>query len=182
MAGIAQQKQDNREEDNYEISEITVEENIGLESCEDLNEIASEFDTRENVEKIVIAENRPLVRDKNFFMMDKALQELGKDYIVVGVPDEEYAMKILGGETEPEVDIDLLLTDNKMEDDRGGIELAEYAYPRTDHIALYTTTLTLPDELSSAEEVEDNYYFIDTAHFKMGDNDLKPEDYKDLID
>lgn len=178
------QLENNQKYQDLDLSKVTVETNLGFEpTYRSFDEIKSLLSpSNEDINIVVTAENDSGVRELNESQIKTALEDLGEDYMLISLPSEEYGFEIID-EKESETNIDLLITDNKMKEDNGGLKLAEHLYSKTNHTALHTTSFTLPNHLRYVHEIEENYEFIDSAHIKTGENNLiRQEDYKELIE
>jgi hypothetical protein len=174
----------NKEEYNQNIqNSLQVTENLGLEPNNNIEDIRDflKNETQE-IRTVLIAENYKPMLDKNTMFTEMALQEMEENYFIVSAPSEEEAYDVLGRGKTPDVNINLLLTDNKMESNRGGLELSEYAYPMTDMVALHTTRRTL-DTSRGAKKINEELPYIDQEYFKTGkEQDLVvTQDYKDML-
>jgi len=149
-----------------------------------LNPVETPKEARDSIREleilgIIIVENNKSMREKHESIIEKTLNKYEEDYIIASMPNETQTYEFLGGQTKPEIETDLLLLDNKLNNKQGGLQIAEYAHPSTNHIALHTTGTTLQKN-KTGEYTTPNY--IDTLHLKTGQNDLVgPKSYQKLL-
>ena len=162
--------------DNYSINTVSSPELKPGETPNELRESVRELE----VLGIVIVENNTSMRDKHEEFLKNLLDDYGEDYIIASSPNEKQTYKLLGGEEKPKIHTDLLLVDAKLDNEQGGLEIAEYANPMTNHTALHTTGATLETNKKREYKIPE---YIDTAHYKAGENDLLGlPSYQKLLD
>lgn len=162
-------------------TQIEIRDNIGLGSITELNDVKS-YLNQEEAKTVLIAENDAPMREKNTIFTEMALQDLEKDYIIVSVPSEEEAYDTLGRDGSPDIGLNILCTDVKMKNPRGGLDLARYAYENSNHVVIHTTRHTLETNYNSTK-INEEMPYIDQEYFKAGNGQdlVEIQDYKEML-